>query len=139
MIPNDKVQASLVAFLKSQAPLIAMLSATGDIKETQWQGTEFVYPAIRVVLQQHVPSVVDNDNCNYDNLNFMIDVYTEDASSKNCDIIAGMVNNYLHHQQINQSNVRFFFIRSIGLDHAVRQDTRLWRASVKFKSMIQPI
>ena len=56
MIDNDDIQAGLVAYLKAQTTtIVALLDSSGEIKEDQWQGTTFLYPAVRVDLGPQLP------------------------------------------------------------------------------------
>ena len=58
MISNDLVQAAIVAKLKADTTLVAWLtarSAENEIRESQWQGTVFSFPAVRVELGTQEP------------------------------------------------------------------------------------
>jgi len=54
MLRNDEIQTAIVAYLKTKTAITSLLitedNPTGlvEIREDQWQGTEFDYPNIRV-------------------------------------------------------------------------------------------
>ncbi len=104
MIDNDDIQAGLVAYLKAQTTtVVALINSSGEIKEDQWQGTTFVYPAVRVDLGLQLPKA----NCDAADVTFSILCYSEDASSQEADELAGTVNNDLHRKAFTQSGVRY--------------------------------
>jgi hypothetical protein len=133
MLDNDDIQAGLVAYLKAQATVTALLSDSADIKEDQWQGTTFVYPAVRVDLGIQLPIA----NCDASDIIFSILCYSEDASSKEADELAGTVNNVLHRKAFTNSSVRYS-IYSRGLIPAIRMDERTWRSEATFRATIEP-
>ena len=51
---NNEVQAAIIARLKAQTTVTAEVLAT-EIREDQWQGTEFSYPNIRVKMLHNRP------------------------------------------------------------------------------------
>ena len=134
MISNDVLQETIVTFLKGKANLTVYLSSSGEIKEDQWKGSNFVYPAIRVQLINQTPP--PNRQCTYSILEFWVLCFTEDASSQNCDEIAGVVNNILHDHQIYGTKT-FFSIMNIGLVPATSQGERVWQSVVKFRSLVK--
>ena len=44
----DEIQIALIERLKANTALVALLGTADQIKETEWQGAEFTYPAVRV-------------------------------------------------------------------------------------------
>ncbi len=134
MLNNNDIQAGIVAYLQAQTTTtVAMLNSTAEIKEDQWQGTTFVYPAYRVDLGPQLPK----DNCDAADVTFSILCYSEDASSNEADEMAGIVNNDLHRKAFTQSSVRYS-IYSQGLIPAIREDDRTWRSEAMFRATVEP-
>ncbi len=134
MLNNNDVQAGLVAYLQAQTTTtVALLNSTAEIKEDQWQGTTFVYPAVRVDLGPQLPK----GNCGGGEVDFSILCYSEDASSNEADELAGIVNNDLHTKAFTQSSVRYS-IYSRGLIPAIREDDRTWRSEATFHATVEP-
>ena len=138
MLSNDDIQAALITYLKAQTTLVAFLAATSSIKEDQWQGTQFVYPAYRLRLSVQTPLGVGGSGSNCPaRLTITVAAYTEDASSKKADDMAGAANAALHEATFTRNNIRFAAIRSTGLVSAIRQDERTWRSEANFTAIIQ--
>lgn len=135
MIDNSKIQAALMTRLKGDATLVAKLSSSGDIKEAQWQGSQFVYPAVRVKLGTQTPQ--PGDSCN-SNIPFTVSCFEENASSKKADELAGAVVALLHGAcwcDIIQG-VRFISVRTTGLVSAVREDATTWKSEANFQAIV---
>ena len=135
MISNNTVQAGIITYLKSKAALTVLLANTYavEVRENQWQGDEFAYPAVRVDLGTQVPDA----DCEDATLSVGILCFSESNSSKEADTIAGVVNTLLHRKQFTSGTVRYLFY-SDGLVPAVRQDKQTWRSEALFRCTIQP-
>lgn len=142
MIPNNLIQAAFVTKLKSMANLVAELSSENEIKENQWQGTSFVYPAVRIDLGTQVPMA---PGCGACRIPVNIQIHTEDASSKNADIIAGLIaadypvglNGTVWSAIIE--GIRISGLRMAELIPAVREDARKWKAEARFVAVVEPL
>jgi len=55
MLRNDQIQAAIIAKLKANNTIVALLDSSAEIKEDQYQGTEYNYPAVRVQLNSNEP------------------------------------------------------------------------------------
>lgn len=133
LITNNEIQASIVAWLKGRPLIVAEILDSDEIKEEQWQGTMFVYPAIRVRLISNKP---ENKQGCVQPITLGIQVYTEDASSKNCDRIAGIIGKELHSKQFSASGLLFgMFITD--LVPAYRRDAQTWMSEVLIKADVQ--
>lgn len=133
MLGNDDIQAGLVSYLKAQTTIVNELNSSGEIKEDQWQGTTFLYPAVRVDLGIQLPIA----NCSAANVNFSILCYSEKASSQEADQLSEIVNNQLHEKSFTRENVRYS-IYSRGLIPAIRVDERTWRSEATFRATVEP-
>ena len=147
MISNDVLKADLVAALKGYVTLTDLLvrddgeGGVENVKESQYAGTQFTYPAVRVRINRQIP-LTDRGPCDHARLSFSIRVLTEGASSQDCDQIAGVVNNFFHG---SNGGGRFFqgtgwstFVRSSGLDAAIRTGERAWMSVANFEGVVYP-
>jgi hypothetical protein len=89
---NVSVQQAWIALLKSFPTVVAELANADQIKELQWQGTDFVYPGIRVGVD-YMPSI---NGCGTDKAEITIEIHAEDKSSKKCTEISALILNLIH-------------------------------------------
>jgi hypothetical protein len=136
MIANNVIQADLVAFLRAQVSLTSLLYDATEVREDQYQGTIFNYPSVRVALGTQIP-LTDKEQCDHARLTFSIRAYAEGGSSKQADVIAGVVNTLLHRKQFAGTGWYSWFYGA-GLDSAMRTGEKLWRAEVSFQGVIYP-
>ena len=149
MIINSQIQQALIARLKdnTQYGIPALHLALGideeeKIRENQFQGTQFVYPAIRVSLTYLNPT--ENTPCRDDVFRsyFSIVSFSEGTSSLEADIIAGLVAEALDEAVIDVTTPAFmpaFRTGNISLgsvNAAIRIGPRLWRAETFFRTSI---
>ena len=124
-IRNDQVQAALVAYAKGKSNITDQVTAD-EVREDQWQGTEFTYPNIRIRMIDNAP--VAGKGCRQDlELSWM--VFTEDSSSLEADKIAGIISTELHTRQFSSNNFAFG-LRTTNVVPAIRIDERTWRSEV---------
>lgn len=147
MISNDVLKADFVAALKGYATLTDMLvrqdgeGGVENVKESQYAGTQFTYPAVRVRINRQIP-LPERGPCDHARLSLSIRVLTEGASSQECDEIAGVVNGFLHG---SSGGGRFFQgtgwstnLRSSGLDAAIRTGEKAWMSVANYESIVYP-
>lgn len=136
MIRNDQLQAAIISRLKADTTITSLVvSGTSasdetwrtDIREDDWQATQFGYPNIRVKLLPMTP-LGDND-CPLTKFSVSLLVFSELASSIEADQIAGIINNELHGKQFTSNSIAIS-LRLASLIPAVRSDTRTWRSEV---------
>lgn len=87
-------QAAWVASLKSKPQITALLTNGGanEVREQQYQGTDFEYPAVRVRVD-FMPSI---NRCGVDNADVYIDVFSDEKSSKQAAHIAAIIQDLYH-------------------------------------------
>ena len=148
MIINSQIQQELVTRLKDGtrpeiAALHAALATDEEIRENQFQGTQFAYPAIRVALTYLNP--IENTPCRDDIFRsyFSVVSFSEGTSSLEVDTIAGLVAEALDEQMLNtttfvlpQRNFRTGNISLGSVNAAIRIGPRLWRAETFFRTSI---
>lgn len=132
MLRNDELQATIIAYLKTITAVTTLLitidDATGtkEIREDQWQGTEFDYPNVRVRMISNTP-FGDSEQCDASTFTVSIMVFSQDFSSLEADKISGIISTSLHGKSFIQGSVSMF-LRTTNLIPAVRSDTHTWRA-----------
>lgn len=127
MLRNDEIQAAWVAYLKANSTILAQLTDTDEIREDNWQGTDFTYPNIRVRIVSNTPEA--GRDCNLHNVVIGTLAFSEDPSSQQADRIAGIIMEELHDKQFVSQNIAFG-VRTSDLIPAVRTDERTWRAEM---------
>ena len=130
MISIDAVQEGIVAFLKAAPSLVGEVG--DEIRESQWQGTEFTYPAVRVRMGDKTTLIEGNCHTAHGVQPFTLLIFSEKSSSQQANQIAALAMNLLLDQQLHSAdwisgNVR---LRSPGLVAAIRTGDRLWRSEV---------
>ena len=138
-ISINTVIAALIAHLKADAPLIVLLTnADGsiEIREMQWKGTDFKYPAVRVRLDLEVPP-----NCPPYIAHITISAYSENKSSKEANNIIEKACDSLHQKTFSQTifgvSVRFSSVLVQNVHHAESsEDGNEWIATLDVKALV---
>ena len=140
VISNVEIQKALIAQLKADTDLVAWLtalSAGSEIRETNWQGAEFSYPAVRAAIGNQQPGP-DTSKCylTTGEVPFTVVSFSESDSSQQADELANLVNAALVGKRITGDGLGSLAIMSDGLTHAVRTNERLWRAVGLYRMQI---
>ena len=128
MLRNDQIQAAIISKLKGNTTIVAELASSAEIKEDQYQGTEFSYPGVRVQLTSNEPLTQDA-NCPHTRIGLSLLVFTEDDSSLEADRIAGIIHNELHSTQFTINGIAIS-LHTTNLVPAIRSDIRTWRSQI---------
>lgn len=142
MIPNELLQKGIVAKLKADAALTAYLAPSGSasVLENQYQGQDFVYPAIRVDILPQQPIGNGTDRLRISSCIFTVRAYSAKSSSYEANHLATLVGQALFNKQIDgtdessQANFRLLRINILNIDGAFRISDRLWMATATFDS-----
>jgi len=141
MITNEQIQQALITRLRDGtrpeiAAIHAALATDEEIRENQFQGTQFDYPAIRVSFAYLNPT--ENTPCRDDVFRsyFSIIAYSEDTSSLEANTIVGLVAEALDEELLNEATFRTGNISLGSVNDAIRIGPRLWRAEVFFRTSI---
>lgn len=129
---NDLIQTAIIARLKAESSVTAEVTSA-EVREDQWQGTEFIYPNVRVRMINNVP--VRGFECNTGNIDMSVLVHTQDDSSRNADRIAGIINTVLHDVQFSSSDLSIH-LYTTNLVPAMRSDVRTWRSEVRMSGTV---
>ena len=134
VVPIEQAQAAIIVYLKSITSLVTALGDVKQIKEYFWQGTDFVYPGVR--LQMGIARAQGEPNCGRWLLPFYVLCFSEQKSSKECSQLASIVAT-IHGKQPGSLNgvdfVRFYVDQMVP---PIRQDELTWRSEVIVHSTI---
>ncbi len=140
MIANNTIQAGIIAHLKANSALttwLSNLSAGSEIREANYQGTTFIYPAIRAEVGTQSPGP-ETSSCylTTGETPFTVSCFSEGDSSKQADVLADLVNAALIGKRITGTGFKSLIIQSDGMTHAARSAERVWRAVVLCRMQI---
>lgn len=132
----DEVQVAFIEHLKADATLVALLGSADKIKEVEWQGAEFTYPAVRV--ENDVLPDNTAPYCYPDNVNITIFCMSEKKSSKECQLVMKEVATYLHGHPFNATNgVKFVFIRVNKMPYPKQQEGQtIWVSPIEISAQV---
>ena len=133
MLGLDDIRSALISYMKTKTLITNALGNTTEIREGQWQGTEFDYPCIRVKTGPAVPQMAGE--CNVFDCSVSIMVFSEMAQSSQADDIAGIINTVLHRRGFSHGGVNFM-MWTTRLIEAVREDTTTWRSEVLIQATV---
>lgn len=134
MLSLNEIQAAVITRLKANAPLVAALGAGGvEVRESQWQGNEFVYPCVRVRAGPLLPGAT---GCPYRS-DIGVVCFSEHASSQEAVNLAALVSTALDDQRFTDSTqqVRFAGIWLVEVLPPVRRDLRTWAVEVRCRCL----
>ena len=128
----ETLQEAWIAYLKAQPTVVNLLTNGGanEIKETQWQGDTFSYPAIRIYIDE-MPNVV---TCSPETIEVYIDVFSEQKSSKEARHITAALEALLKKTQFSQNGIKFPMVWTKKVIHPKR-DIYSWRACLEIQAM----
>jgi len=130
MANGEMVQASWIGYLKSKTSITSLLQNAGQVKETQWQGDEFSYPAIRVSVD-YSPSVL---GCGPDDIDVTIEIFSEQKSSKEAAHIAAVIQGILQKKPFTFLGVNFPLVWVKKVDKPFR-DIYAWKSVMYIKGL----
>lgn len=130
----DEIQIALIERLKADSALITLLGTSDQIKETEWQGAEFVFPAVRVE-NTVKPNIVP---CSPDDVDITIFCLSEKKSSKQCSLISAEVANYLHNTRFTAANgTKFMFLKVVSISYPKQQEEQsVWMSPVEIVAQV---
>lgn len=125
------VKAAFLAYLKSKSSLVSLLAAAGSIKESQWQGEDFVYPAVRISLT-FKPSI---NGCGPDDAEFIIENFSEQKSSKEAENMSSVETAFLHKKPFTQNGLKFPIV---VVENVAKADASIygWKSQVTVRTQV---
>ena len=138
MISDELIQADLITKMKTFSNVTSLLpDGTSGIKELQWQGDTFLYPAVRLDLEDNRIYYDEQLRCTLQEITFSVYSFSEERSSKQCSTIKGLLMNDFIGKSWSGVSVKFISIRLNDNTPAIRQDERTWVSQFQLKSRIQ--
>src|SRR5581483_4320457 len=99
-----EIKSAMIAYIKSLPSVVSLLNNDPTrIKEAEWQGTDFSYPAIRVGVDLQ-PSI---NGCGLDTADWTIEAFSEQKSSLEADTITGTLASLLHKKPFVSNQIKF--------------------------------
>lgn len=98
----ETFKAAWIESLKQQ-PTITSLIAPREIRELEYQSTDWTYPCIRVGIE-FLPAII---RCGPEDANVEIEVYSAEKSSKEAAHIASIIEQLYHGIPFTELGVRF--------------------------------
>lgn len=140
MIGNDVIQSDIVTDLKADTAIVALLVAGGsnasEVRELQYQGADFAYPALRAHIDDNRP-IVTREQCDHANLSFTIRAFSEGGSSRTSSTLATAVNARYHRRNFHGTGWYSWF-RAVALLGPRRVGEKLWMSEVIFRGVVYP-
>jgi|SRR5690348_10725929 len=133
MISSLKVQTSTIAWIKARPAMIAPI-VVDEVRESEWQGNQFVYPNIRV-------RVLDLSNllrnrCNVTDAPIDIIINSNQPSSLEAETIADAVITGMQGRTFTQSGVRFTSIIARQTPAFRVEGEGIWRSVVHLQAIV---
>lgn len=137
MVSNELVQAAIISKLKANTTLTDFLGGATAIKELQFQGANFAYPAVRASIGTQQPLGVE-ESC-YETtgeITFSVISFSENDSSRQCDELAGLVYSALKGSQLSGTGFRTLRTQVDSITKSVRIGLRLWQSVGLYRARI---
>jgi hypothetical protein len=131
----EEVQAGLIERLKADTALVALLGSSDRIKETEWQGADFVFPAVRVE-NDVLPSI---DGCSPDNVEIVITVLSETKTSKQCSLISAEISRLFHCKTFKSvAGVSYLSVKVTRVPYPKQQEGQsIWQSPIQISAQVK--
>jgi hypothetical protein len=135
-VTEESVQAAFISYLKSQPTLTSQFTGVSgtEIREYQWQGADFVYPALRIYVDV-MPSI---NGCGTDTVKVCLEVFSEQKSSLQAKHISGTLVELLHKKRFKAGGLDFPMVRVVNTDRADRT-IYAWKCRVNLECLVNNI
>jgi len=132
MLDLNDVQTTLLAYLKNNSAIDITLTANGvsdkEIRQNFWMGNDFSYPNVRIACDL-TPS--QNGCDGPDTVSIYIVVSSEQKSSKQSMVIAGVIAKQLHNSEFSNNGVRFTAVRVLQLPRPTATEVGTWQSEIQ--------
>ena len=129
----DLIAQALIDHLKASTTVLAELPDDNEIREEEWQGTNFTYPNIRVRIT-NLGLYEIGAQCLNSPFDAHILVFSEEPFSSQANRIAGIIKTVLHDKSFSQNGL-LVALRATIIP-AIRSDDRTWRSEVLLRGVI---
>lgn len=121
-----EIKSAMLSYLKSQISVTSLLLNSKEIRESQWQGTDFSYPAIRISVDLF-PSI---NGCGLDRADFVIETFVEEKSSLSADALSSSLYRLLHKHPFASLGVKFPIVVVSKISKPIRTTYGTWKSDV---------
>jgi hypothetical protein len=130
ILSTDEIQKALLMYLQSK-PNITVVVSAGEIREAEYQGTEFTYPNIRLRITENIPTY---KSC-YQDFELRVTSFSEEASSLEVQQITGIITRELHGKGFSSNNLAFTMslLRTLP---PVRSERQTWREEIHLRGTV---
>jgi hypothetical protein len=142
MISHASFQEQLIDALQADANLTAVVAAD-QIKEYQYQATEFTYPAVRVDIRSQIPEGNAPCRLTISIVNFAVFAFSEADSSLQCEQLCFLIAEALFGAQLEDlapsqgPNWRTETVNLVQVNAPRRLAERLWRGEIIFRCRVK--
>lgn len=135
MITLLDVVPSIVSKLKDVVSVHVPLVSSVEVREFEWQGTDFTYPNIRVRINQ---LEYENTTCTKGKILGVILISSELPSSKQCMTISSQIIEQLHGKSFSYDSVLFTGVmcKQIAPDRSNEEEGDLWLSRIEFSAIV---
>jgi hypothetical protein len=140
MIGPDEAQDGIIAKLKADANLTAWLtnlSVSAEIREAFWQAKEFKYPCVRVSIGVCTPYGGDTCELVKSEIQFQVQAFSVEASSKQCGHLIGLVVKALFGKYIQTTTWKTQRVQLLQMTGPVQEVVDLWQSAAQFRMLVQ--
>lgn len=127
----NRLKETLISILKNNSVITDLLPSSDEIRELNWKGTNFEYPNIRV----QVESVSLDDTGCFANYTASISVFSEKASSEQCDTICGTIMSEINNTRRIVSGTAIS-MRVVSIIPARAENDVLWRSQLTINGIM---
>lgn len=108
-LTEEQIQMAWISHLKSLPAITSLMTGVSgtEIRESNWQGGDYTYPAIRVYVDTF-PSV---NGCGPDTAQITTCVFSEQKSSLEAKHISGTLVKNVHKKRFTSNGVTFEMVR----------------------------
>jgi len=142
MISHISFQEQVLLRLQGFADLLALVAAD-QMKEAQYQATEFTYPGIRIDVRSQIPEGSGQCRPTISIENFAVLAYSEDDSSLECEQICFEIVEALFGAQLEDAAPaqgpawRTETVNLVTFNAPRRMAERVWRGEVIFRCRVK--
>lgn len=131
LITNKDVQTDLVDYTKTLSAVVALLPSSAEVRELEWQGTDFQYPNVRVSVDLF-PSI---NGCAPYRAEIKFDCFAEDKFSDNAQAIAGAIQKAYHRVPFS-INGRIYSSSIVTQVTKAQRSIYAWVSSVSITALV---
>jgi len=127
----DPVSEALLALLKADVPLVGALASPECIKEAEWRGTDFDYPAVRVDVTDRRPEGTGACAEAWLGVTGRLIAYSKEDSSAECLVLLGLLQNAIQRRRLALVGLTSLDLKVVQTVYPFRE-LNLWRGEVIF-------